>query len=111
MCDAPSCNVANDNARMLLATVGIDAGPYLSGQIEPAEVAGILAECTAALGLDVDGMIRRAPLLTSGEDGTGARGARVIVQGTDDERALERLSRLHVVLSWAHERGAGLAWD
>lgn len=105
VCDAPTCDVASAHARVLLATVGIDAGPYLTGAIEPDEVEGILAECVSALGADADGMVRRSSLLAD-ESVDGRR----VTHGTDDARACERLARLLAVLEWASEHGAGIAW-
>lgn len=106
----PECNFANDNARVLLATIGLDPGPYLSGEIEPVEVASILAEVEAALEADAGGMLRRAPTLRAESHGRGGRGCRWHTAGSSDARACERLEAVRSVLRWALDHGAGVAW-
>lgn len=108
---APECNFANGNVPALFATVGLDAGPYLTGEIEPVEVAGILAECEAALALDAGGMLRRAPTLRAERRGRGAQGCRFVVAGSSDAAARRRLEEIRGVLRWALDHGCGVAWS
>lgn len=108
---APECNFANDNAKNLLATVGIDPGPYLTGEVEHVELAGILAECQAALAEDADGLVRRAPMMRAPEDYRGRHGARVVVCASGDPSAKRRLRSLLVTLQWAHDNQCGVAWS
>ncbi len=108
---APEANWATANAVPLLATVGLDPGPCFTGEIGPDEVAGILAECEAALAVDAEGMFRRAPLLRAEEHHSGHGSATMIVCGSDDHSARRRLVALQGVLRWALEHGAGVAWE
>lgn len=102
--EAPWCNVANENARPLLATVGIDAGEYLTGEIAADEIAGVLADVEAALGHDADALVRRAPMLRA-PDPDGWRAA------SEDDHARARLAVLHCVLLYAQGRGLGVVWS
>lgn len=107
----PECNFANANAALVLATIGIDPGPYNTGEIEPSEVSSILVECQRALGLDVTGMVRRAPMLRVEERGHGAQGCRYIVAASSDNDAQRRLESMRTVLQAAQDRGCGVAWS
>lgn len=101
-----SANFANMNVRPLLAAVGLDPGEYLTGEIDAAEIAGILAECETAMSNCAEALARRAPML---RDRTH-RG-RWIQHCSDDASACARLARLEAVLVYAEARGLGVAWS
>ena len=102
---APEVNYANTNARALLTALGLDAGEYLCGAIDAAEVAGAIAECEAALVPNAGGFVARSGMLREHSRSPG-----LVVEGSTDARALERLGELREVLLWALAQGAGLAW-
>lgn len=96
------CNVANENARALLASVGIDAGEYLTGEIGADEVAGVLEDVEAAMRSDAGALVRRAAMIAPGD-------AWRVEQ--DDRRVCQRLAALETVLVYAEARGLGVAWS
>jgi hypothetical protein len=99
-------NYANGNARLLLATVGIDAGEYLTGRIEHGELPGIIRTVKVALRKDANGMLYRSPLVRTAEVF-----GRVVVSWTSDESVCERLASLLHVLETAWAQDAGVAWS
>jgi hypothetical protein len=104
---APECNFANGNARPLLATVGLDPGPYLTGEIGPDEVEAALRECDRALAHDADALVRRAPLLRA----EARPSERWVEQASTDASALRRLRDLRDLLAWALRHGCGIGWS
>lgn len=102
----PECNVGHVNTPALLRAVGLPSDPSLCGAIDASEVAGVLADCEAALRSDAPGLVARAGMLRAGHDSE-----RLYVAARDDRRATEQLARLRDVLVWALENGAGIAWD
>lgn len=109
--DAPEHNFANDNARALLANVGIDPGEYLSGSLEPTELPSLIEVCEAALADNAQALMIRAPMLRAESNDVGTRGARVIVCESNDESAKRRIASLLEVLRFAHEYHTGVSWD
>lgn len=101
---APECNFANENARDLLAALGL--GTDLYGAIDSMEVAALIRECKRALAAGADAMLLRAPMLRANESRPG-----LLVKGTTDARARERIEALLGVCEWAQQHGAGLAWS
>lgn len=100
-------NLADVNARAILLAVGLDPGTYdISGAIAADEVKLVIVECERAMVSDVDGLLARSVMLR-GE----SRSGNFVDCGSSDESALGRLSRLLVVLRWAADNGAGIAWQ
>jgi hypothetical protein len=101
--EAPVCDVALGNAGALLAAAGLSGQ---EGEIDAMEVAGVLADCEAAMRSDVSGLVARAGMLRERESTPN-----LIISASTDANAIDRLGRLRAVLVWALENGAGIAWN
>jgi hypothetical protein len=108
VCTAPEVNFANENAKALLATLGM--GTASSGALEPMEIAGILEICEQALQETATAFEIRAPMLRGRQEIPRGRGPRVLVFESSDEDAKRRIRDLIPVLRFAHENGVGILW-
>lgn len=106
-------NFANANARPVLAIMA-DRNPlrdyWADGELLPHEIPAAIERVSAALGTDVHGLVARAPMLRAQTTHALPGCARVIVCGSDDARACERLRAVLRVLTSALARNVGVRW-
>ena len=103
---APDLNLANGNAAVVLAVLGIpSADVELYGSLAGDDIASTRRRIVRALNVDLT-VYERA-----NDAGMGPRrGARVITQGLDTEGIRERLTRLDAVLAYAQANGHEVHW-
>lgn len=103
---APDLNVANETARVLLATLGLPCDD-LWGCLTPGRIPAVRREIVRALSSDRP-ELRAVAGAVYGGLGTGR--PLVIDAGVSSDRIRDRLARLDAVLAWAQTHGMTIAW-
>jgi hypothetical protein len=106
VCEAPTLNLANSNARGILMALGkepVESGQWEVNELGDARQRVLLAKNKAA--------VRGCALRDASESGGPGTGqCKVIVGGYTDAQVFDRLCRLDDVLAWGQEHDSPVQW-